>query len=134
MAIVFTYSCNDSDSFKNVENWVAQARKIAVQKPCTFLVATKSDVLERTVSYEEGENLAAAYGMKFFETSAKEGTNVNELFMSITEDVLNANLIEETERRLSERQLSESQRKMEPEKKKAPQLLPNWFTKICCAG
>ena len=35
---------------------------------------------QREVSYEEGQKLAQDYGFKFYETSAKEGDNVDFVF------------------------------------------------------
>ena len=35
---------------------------------------------EREVSYDEGAALAKEYGLAFFETSAKENININEMF------------------------------------------------------
>lgn len=40
------------------------------------------------VSPEKGKALAAEYGIKFFETSAKMNTNVDEAFMSIAKDIV----------------------------------------------
>lgn len=38
---------------------------------------------ERQVSKKEGEELAARYGLKHVETSAKENTNIMELFSTL---------------------------------------------------
>ena len=46
---------------------------------------------ERKVKFEEGELLAKEFNMKFFETSARDNINVNELFDSLTKDILNYN-------------------------------------------
>lgn len=40
------------------------------------------------MSYEQGKALATEYGIKFFETSAKLNTNVDEAFMSIAKDIV----------------------------------------------
>ena len=40
------------------------------------LVGNKSDIEDRQVSHGEGERLASELGIKFFETSAKTGTNI----------------------------------------------------------
>jgi GTPase SAR1 family protein len=40
----------------------------------------------RKVSKEEGEKLASYYNIPFFETSAKEGTNINQSFETIAKD------------------------------------------------
>lgn len=46
-----------------------------------MLVGNKCDMADkRQVSPEEGEKLAKELGLQFFETSAKDGTNVNQMF------------------------------------------------------
>ena len=40
------------------------------------------------VPTEKGKALAAEFGIKFFETSAKLNTNVDEAFMSIAKDIV----------------------------------------------
>lgn len=49
------------------------------------LAGNKIDLeAERVVSYEEGKNVADKFGnCIFFETSAKDGTNIDKLFDSI---------------------------------------------------
>ena len=52
------------------------------------LTATKIDLKgERKVTYEQGKNIAEQNNMRFFETSAKENENVEELMQYMTEAV-----------------------------------------------
>lgn len=49
-----------------------------------FLVGNKCDLAEtRQVTQEAGRKLADTYGMPFYEVSAKDGTNIAELFEKI---------------------------------------------------
>jgi len=52
------------------------------------LVANKTDLPGRTVSEEDGQKLADQHGLDFFETSAKNGQNINELFMHVAKQII----------------------------------------------
>ena len=54
------------------------------------LVANKSDMpeSEKKVSSERGAELAEKHGLSFFETSAKSGHNVNEVFQQIATSII----------------------------------------------
>ena len=56
---------------------------------CKLIVGNKSDIQEneRQVSYQEGKKLAEQYGVKFIEASAKENTNISEIFSTIGKDI-----------------------------------------------
>ena len=54
---------------------------------CKILIGNKSDMDDRQVTYEEGKSLADSYGIQFFETSAKIGTNVTEAFQAISKEI-----------------------------------------------
>ena len=55
-----------------------------------ILVGNKTDLEDRrAVSFNEGREMASHYGIQFFETSAKEGDNVDSAFIAITRDILN---------------------------------------------
>ena len=43
---------------------------------------------ERKVTVEQGKDFAAQYGMQFFETSAKESTNVSNSFIAMTREII----------------------------------------------
>ena len=46
-----------------------------------MIVGNKTDLADkRQITEEEGEKLAQDLGLLFFETSAKDGTNISELF------------------------------------------------------
>ena len=53
------------------------------------MIGNKSDLeSERKVTYEQGQEFAAQYGMKFIETSAKESKNVQEAFVTMTKEII----------------------------------------------
>ena len=86
MGVILAYSIEDRESFAQIENWMEQIIDNSDKSICIILVATKSD-LPREISYEEGENLANKYKINFFETSAKNGTNIDETFYRLTAEI-----------------------------------------------
>ena len=90
MGILLVYDCGDVTSFNNVTNWMRQIEQNASPGVAKIIVANKCDLLdsERAVSSEQGEALAKEYGVSFFETSAKQDTNVSEAFVGIATEIL----------------------------------------------
>jgi len=83
MGIILAYDCTEENSFNNISNWLKQIEAHASPDVVKVLVANKTDLPNRTVSKERGEELANSHSLDFFETSAKNGQNINELFMHI---------------------------------------------------
>lgn len=87
MGIVLTYAMNDRESFEDIENWVKQIKMHASDNVTKVLVGNKSDIDDRKVSYSEGEALAKELGVRFFETSAKSGVNIEQLFLYMATEI-----------------------------------------------
>ncbi|KAL4454681.1 hypothetical protein ABPG74_021886 [Tetrahymena malaccensis] len=89
MGIILAYSVTDPNSFKNIADWMKQINERADPNVKKIIIATKIDMKDqRKVSTREGEELAERYGVKFFETSAKEGVNISEAFKCIARQTL----------------------------------------------
>jgi len=52
------------------------------------LCANKTDLPNRVISKEKGQELADEHGLDFFETSAKTGENISELFMKVATKII----------------------------------------------
>ncbi|KAF2365174.1 Small GTP-binding protein domain [Trinorchestia longiramus] len=87
-ALVVFDVCNKR-SLEHVPMWIMEAKRhIAPHQAVFVLVGTKSDLLEqREVRRQDAEALAQFYGIKYVETSAYSGSNVEEAFTSITQEV-----------------------------------------------
>ncbi|KAI0988938.1 hypothetical protein GJ496_009665 [Pomphorhynchus laevis] len=92
MGIILVYDITNEKSFDNIVTWLANINEHARPNVVRLLVGNKVDQAEyRTVEYERAINLANESHMKFFETSAKDGTNIRQMFHAITEQVLDNN-------------------------------------------
>lgn len=79
--VAIIYDITDRESFTNVERWLGEIEKHAPINVTKVLIGNKSDMIDRrAISTKEGQELAKKHNIKFFETSAKEGTNVIEAF------------------------------------------------------
>ena len=82
------YDVTDRESFRAIDNWMADVDKFASESAIKLLVANKTDAGEaRKVTFEEGKDLAAHYNVKFIETSAKTAKNVLEAFQMLAKEI-----------------------------------------------
>jgi len=93
--VILTYSIDDRKSFQHVEDWMSQIQAHADKDISIVLVGNKMDLPNRVVEYAEGEKLADNYNVKFFETSAKDGTNIEEAFTLLAKDMRTKLIIDE---------------------------------------
>lgn len=78
---IMVYDITNKNSFNNISFWKEECETYSPKDILLVLVGNKSDLKEkREVSIEEGKELANKYGMLFYETSAKDGTNVESVF------------------------------------------------------
>eukprot|EP01117_Protostelium_nocturnum_P018960 TRINITY_DN8060_c0_g1_i1.p1 TRINITY_DN8060_c0_g1~~TRINITY_DN8060_c0_g1_i1.p1 ORF type:complete len:140 (-),score=50.14 TRINITY_DN8060_c0_g1_i1:325-744(-) len=87
--ILLVYSITERDSFNNVPKWIENIERYKSESAVYIIVATKCDLEDqRKVSQIEGEELAKKKGVLFFETSSKEGTNVDLAFQSLIRQII----------------------------------------------
>jgi Ras-related protein Rab-8A len=87
--VLLVYDVTDQASFDDIGNWVKNIETCADASVRCILVGNKCDMsTDRLVSTERGQALADSFGIKFFETSAKTGMQVNECFTTLTQDIL----------------------------------------------
>ncbi|KAG0672351.1 GTP-binding protein [Maudiozyma exigua] len=83
MGIILVYDVTDERTFTNVNQWFKTVSDHANDDAQLLLVGNKSDMDTRVVSYEQGESLAKELGLPFIEASAKDDTNVNDIFFTL---------------------------------------------------
>ena len=82
---MIVYDITKEESFNNLETWLAELKKFTGNVPF-ILVGNKLDLeKDRAVSKEKGETKAKELGaITFYETSAKNGTEVDTAFEELT--------------------------------------------------
>ena len=89
--VILIYDIGNIKSFKSLNDWMETISEIGKEKLQVILVGNKCDISneEREVSIEEGQGKANEFKIPFFETSCKDGININEVFEKLIEDILN---------------------------------------------
>ena len=83
------YDITNRNSFQNVQLWIDDCKKQTPKTVLLILIGNKLDLeSNRQVSYEEGRSFAIDNDMLFFETSAKTGENIDELFNKSAETIV----------------------------------------------
>ncbi|XP_030378646.1 ras-related protein Rab-35 [Scaptodrosophila lebanonensis] len=90
--VIIVYDVTNGDSFANVRRWLEE-----IQNNCDVvnkvLVGNKNDDPDRKVVItEDAQRFARQMDIELYETSAKDNINVEEMFLSITRQVLNHKL------------------------------------------
>ncbi|CAI2379387.1 unnamed protein product [Moneuplotes crassus] len=89
MAAILVYDITKEETFENCNNWLKQLRNSGEPGCEVMLVGNKIDLeVERAVKTEEGMKFAEEKNIQFFETSAREGLNVKEVFDALLNKVL----------------------------------------------
>jgi Ras-related protein Rab-1A len=82
--IIVVYDITDRESFDQVQHWMSEIDAHASADVCRLLVGNKADLKDRrAVKTDEGAALARQYGIPFLETSAKDASNVENMFMTM---------------------------------------------------
>lgn len=87
---IIVYDITNRKSYNNINNWIQQINESAPNHSKCVIFGNKSDLNEsRQVKLNEGKELTKKYNYKFFETSAKDGINLNEGFESLIKEIMN---------------------------------------------
>jgi len=78
--IFLIYDLNHHESFEAINNWLGFVNQYTNKEQVKLVLVGNKNDLERKVTTEEGKNFAKKEGMIFFETSAKTGDGVIDMF------------------------------------------------------
>ena len=91
---LIVYDITKRSSFENVTTWLKDLKDLADEKCIIALVGNKLDIdynfdsyYRREVTTEEGQKYAEENNLLFYETSGKDGINVNEFFNDFIERI-----------------------------------------------
>ena len=84
---VIIFDVTNRETFKRATKWFSELSEFAEGNPKMILVGNKIDLPDRVITNEEASKLARKYNCNFLEVSALLGTNVNEIFNSLTESI-----------------------------------------------
>ncbi|XP_067863139.1 ras-related protein Rab-39A-like [Heptranchias perlo] len=86
---LLVFDLTNRQSLDYIRNWLVETCTVLDQCKCIFiLVGHKSDLsAERQISQEEAEHIAADLGVRYIETSAKDDTNIQDVFLILASSI-----------------------------------------------
>lgn len=89
MGAMLVYDITRRSTFENLENWRKEMLKNAGGTPATIVIGNKVDLSHlREVKTEVAQKYAKEINAPFFETSAKDGKNVEAAFETLVKLIL----------------------------------------------
>ncbi|MHA1132190.1 MAG: Rab family GTPase [Candidatus Helarchaeota archaeon] len=86
-AVIIVFDVTNLISFDHVENWLIEVQQFCDNVPF-ILLGNKIDLVgARRVTQEMIKSLIQRYNLPYFETSAKTGENVNDMFNKVVENI-----------------------------------------------
>lgn len=87
--IFVVYDMTNQDSFDDVKSWIKLVDKHAPKNVTKILLGNKCDLrYNKAVDSQVAAEFAEEFGTRVFETSAKDGTNVEEALMHMVSEVM----------------------------------------------
>jgi len=87
-AALLVYDVNDSRTFQSLDYWVRELdEKVRDENMVLIIAGNKCDLPGRKVKEDQVKSFADNVGIKYFDVSAKTGTNINELFTELAQQL-----------------------------------------------
>lgn len=88
-AIIFTYDVTNIESFEQIREWSKSVDSRTDRQAIMMLIGNKVDLEEkRVVSKDDGQKLADELTMTFMETSALTGSNIQDAFKKLVQELV----------------------------------------------
>lgn len=90
MGFLLLFDLTNEQSFLNIRNWMTQLQMHAYcENPDIVLCGNKSDLEEqKVISDERAKEVAEKFGLPYFETSAKTGSNIDKAIECLLDNVM----------------------------------------------
>jgi Ras-related protein Rab-1A len=86
--ILIVYDVTDLDSFESIKRWLREIDRYGEKHVSKLLVGNKADLKNaRCVQYADAKEFAEELGLLYVETSAKEATNVEDMFHIMAHEI-----------------------------------------------
>lgn len=86
--ILIVYDVTCPESFVNTKRWIEEVKDNCGEDVAIILVGNKCDAPNKVIALKDQEDYAKAIKLPFFETSAKENINIDEVFTELTRLIL----------------------------------------------
>lgn len=102
-AVALIFDITNRESFNEIEKQIKDIKRLTKDRIRIYVIGNKTDLNGiRVINIEEANNFCVRMGFTYFECSAKNGKNINEIMHKILRDIISVNLymnydIEETE-------------------------------------
>ena len=85
---ILVFAVDKRSSFEKIDLWIKSIEEnVNIKKKALILVGNKCDLEKREVKKDEGEKFAQEYHMNYYETSAKTGEGIQEVFNQIYKEI-----------------------------------------------
>lgn len=88
LGFILVFDLTNRDSFKNLISWIYEILKYRKQDTPIVLVGNKLDLDKREVIKNEVDLFRKTFKLEYFETSAKTGEGVDDVFDTLTRLIL----------------------------------------------
>ena len=88
--IILVFDLTKRESFDKINDWMNQIKSnTKADEISIVLLGNKKDAVnERVISFEEGKERADQFNVKFFETSALDGSGIEDAFQTLAQDIM----------------------------------------------
>jgi len=86
--VILLYDVTNEDSFKGLNSWLTEIRNNSNKDVSIVLVGNKIDLDDRKITKEIASEFAIKNGLFYYETSSKDGINIDVPFENLAKDLV----------------------------------------------